>query len=157
MKIELLVIGKTTDKHLNQLIETFENRLKHYISFEIRTIPELRDTKNMPVSEQKEKEADKILKGIEPGDEIILLDEGGKMFSSTEFAAYFSAKMHVSIKRMIFVTGGPYGFSSRVYNRANQCISLSRMTFSHQMVRLIFTEQLYRAMTIIRGEKYHND
>lgn len=156
MKIVFLTIGKTINTQLQQLQNDYQERLKHYVPFEYQCIPELKNTRNISEQEQKEKEADLILKFIEPNDEIILLDENGKHFSSVDFAVYVEKKMNSSYKRMIFVVGGPYGFSKRIYDRANGLISLSRMTFSHQMVRIIFTEQLYRAFTILRGEPYHH-
>lgn len=157
MKINLLVVGKSTDKNLISLQEEYQNRLKYYIPFEMVVIPELKNTKNMSVGEQMEKEADLILKNIENGDEVILLDEKGKQFTSVGFAAFLEKKMLASHKRIIFVVGGPYGFSERVYQRANGKISLSTMTFSHQMIRVIFVEQVYRAMTILKGEPYHHE
>lgn len=156
MKIVFLTIGKTINTQLQHLQNDYQERLKHYVPFEYQCIPELKNTRNISEQEQKEKEADLILKFIEPNDEIILLDENGKHFSSVDFAVYVEKKMNSSYKRMIFVVGGPYGFSKRIYDRANGLISLSRMTFSHQMVRIIFTEQLYRAFTILRGEPYHH-
>jgi 23S rRNA (pseudouridine1915-N3)-methyltransferase len=157
MKITFLTVGKTTNAHLIKLQEEYQNRLKFYIPFETIIIPELKNTKNLSVQEQKEKEADLILKAIETTDEVILLDEKGKQYTSVGFSEFISKKMLASHKRMIFVVGGPYGFSERVYQRANGKISLSAMTFSHQMIRLIFTEQLYRAMTILKGEPYHHE
>jgi len=157
MKITLLTVGKTTSSNLIKLQEDYQNRLKFYIPFEMVVIPELKNTKNLSVSEQVEKEADLILKQLEPNDEIILLDEKGKQFTSVRFSEFISKKMLSSIKRTVFVVGGPYGFSERVYNRANSMVSLSAMTFSHQMIRLIFVEQLYRAMTILKGEPYHHE
>jgi len=157
MKITLLVVGKTIDKQLIKLSEEYQNRLKHYTSFNFVVIPELKNTKNLSEAEQKEREADLILKQIGANDEVILLDERGKQFSSVAFAGFLEQKLLQSTKRMIFVVGGAYGFSERVYSRANGKISLSSMTFSHQMVRVIFLEQLYRAMTIIKGEPYHHE
>lgn len=157
MKISLLVVGKTSDKQLIKLTEEYQNRLKHYITFNLLVIPELKNTKHLSETEQKEKEADLILKQIEAGDEVVLLDEKGKQYTSVEFAGFLEQKLLSSTKRMIFVIGGPYGFSERVYTRANGKFSLSLMTFSHQMVRVIFLEQLYRAMTIIKGEPYHHE
>lgn len=156
MKIVFLTIGKTINTQLQHLQNDYQDRLKHYIPFEYQCIPELKNTRNISEQEQKEKEADLILKSIDPNDEIILLDENGKHFSSVDFAAFIEKKLNSSYKRMVFVVGGPYGFSKRIYDRANGLISLSRMTFSHQMVRIIFTEQLYRAFTILRGEPYHH-
>ncbi|MBP7151893.1 MAG: 23S rRNA (pseudouridine(1915)-N(3))-methyltransferase RlmH, partial [Paludibacteraceae bacterium] len=149
-------IGKTIDIHLSSLQEQYQNRLKHYLSFEVVNIPELKNTKNLSASEQVAKESESILKKLEVGDNVILLDERGTEFSSIEFADFLSKKMHSSNKRIVFVTGGAYGFSEELYRRANDMVSLSRMTFSHQMVRLIFVEQLYRAMTILKGEPYHH-
>lgn len=157
MKITFLVVGKTNHSSLIQLQEEYQNRLKHYISFETITIPELKNTKNISESEQKEKEADLILKQLEAADEVILLDEKGKQLMSVAFSEFLSKKMLASHKRMVFVVGGPYGFSERIYNRANGLISLSAMTFSHQMIRVIFVEQLYRAFTILKGEPYHHE
>jgi 23S rRNA (pseudouridine1915-N3)-methyltransferase len=157
MKITFLTVGKTINSNLIKLQDEYQNRLKYYIPFETVVIPELKNTKNLSINEQKEKEADLILKNFETTDEIILLDEKGKQFTSVGFSEFISKKMLASHKRMIFVVGGPYGFSERVYQRANGKISLSSMTFSHQMIRLIFTEQLYRAMTILKGEPYHHE
>jgi len=157
MKITFLTVGKTTNPHLIKLQEEYQNRLKYYIPFETVVIPELKNTKNLSISEQQEKEADLILKAFEANDEVILLDERGKQYTSMGFSEFIAKKMLASHKRMIFVVGGPYGFSERVYQRANGKISLSAMTFSHQMIRLIFTEQLYRAMTILKGEPYHHE
>jgi len=157
MKIKLLTVGKTTNTNLVTLQDEYQARLKFYISFEMAIIPELKNTKNISIAEQQEKEADLILKQLETTDEVVLLDEKGKQFTSMGFSEYLSKKMLASHKRMVFVVGGPYGFSERVYNRANGKVSLSAMTFSHQMIRLIFIEQLYRAMTILKGEPYHHE
>jgi 23S rRNA (pseudouridine1915-N3)-methyltransferase len=157
MKIILLTVGKTTDSNLIKLIDDYQNRLKYYIPFEMVVIPELKNTKNMSESEQMEKEADLILKQIDSTDEIVLLDDKGKQYTSVGFSELIEKKMLLSLKRMIFVVGGPYGFSEKIYKRANSKVSLSSMTFSHQMVRLIFVEQLYRAMTILKGEPYHHE
>ena len=148
MKITFLVVGKTINPHLIKLQDEYQNRLKHYISFETITIPELKNTKNISESEQKEKEADLILKSLETSDEVILLDEKGKQITSVGFSEFLSKKMLASHKRMVFVVGGPYGFSQRIYSRANGLISLSAMTFSHQMIRVIFVEQLFGAFPI---------
>jgi len=157
MKITLLTVGKTTNSHLIKLQEEYQNRLKFYITFELVVIPELKNTKSLSISEQVEKEADLILKQIELNDKVVLLDERGKQFTSVAFSEYIAKKIMASHKRMIFVVGGPYGFSERIYQRANNKISLSTMTFSHQMIRLIFIEQLYRAFTILKGEPYHHE
>jgi 23S rRNA (pseudouridine1915-N3)-methyltransferase len=157
MKITLLTVGKTTNPNLVTLQDEYQNRLKFYIPFEMVVIPELKNTKNLSIAEQQEKEADLILKQLDTSDEVVLLDDKGKQFTSMGFSEYISKKMLASHKRMVFVVGGPYGFSERVYNRANGKVSLSAMTFSHQMIRLIFIEQLYRAMTILKGEPYHHE
>ncbi len=157
MKIILLTVGKTTNANLVKLQDEYQNRLKFYIPFELVVIPELKNTKNFSIGEQQEKEADLILKQIETNDEVILLDEKGKQFTSVGFSEFISKKILASHKRMVFVVGGPFGFAEKVYNRANVKVSLSAMTFSHQMIRLIFVEQLYRAMTILKGEPYHHE
>jgi 23S rRNA (pseudouridine1915-N3)-methyltransferase len=157
MKITLLTVGKSTNSHLIKLQEEYQNRLKFYIPFEMTVVPELKNTKNLSINEQQEKEADLILKQLETSDEVVLLDEKGKQFTSVGFSEFISKKMLASHKRMVFVVGGPYGFSERVYQRANGKVSLSAMTFSHQMIRVIFVEQLYRAMTILKGEPYHHE
>ena len=157
MKITLLTIGKSTNSQLIKLQEEYQNRLKFYIPFEMVVIPELKNTKNLSIAEQTEKEGELILKQFENNDEVVLLDDKGKQFTSMGFSEFISKKMLASHKRMIFVVGGPYGFSEKVYSRANGKVSLSSMTFSHQMIRLIFVEQLYRAMTILKGEPYHHE
>ncbi|MDD2286561.1 MAG: 23S rRNA (pseudouridine(1915)-N(3))-methyltransferase RlmH [Paludibacter sp.] len=157
MKFVLLMIGKTNREPLQKLIQDYQTRIQHYLNFEAIVIPELKNTKNLSVLEQKEKEADLIIKQINNQDEIILLDEKGKSFTSLAFSEYVAKKLLSSGKRMVFVVGGPFGFSQRIYDRANGMIAMSSMTFSHQMIRLIFTEQLYRAMTIICGESYHHE
>ncbi|MBR2368726.1 MAG: 23S rRNA (pseudouridine(1915)-N(3))-methyltransferase RlmH [Paludibacteraceae bacterium] len=157
MKITLMVVGKTVDKSLIQMIEDYVKRLKFYTDFEMVIIPDLKNNKNMPFDVQKEKEGEMILRSLNDSDDVILMDEHGKEFSSVEFASYIQKKMTSGLKRLVFIIGGPYGFSPAVYARAGGKISLSRMTFSHQMVRLIFTEQLYRAFTILKGEPYHHE
>ena len=157
MKIILLTVGKTTNTELLKLQEEYQNRLKYYITYEYLTVPELKNTKNLSINEQLEKEADLIIKQLEPTDEVILLDEKGKQFTSMGFSDFIAKKLLSSIKRTVFVVGGPYGFSEKIYKRSNGMISLSLMTFSHQMIRLIFVEQLYRAMTILKGEPYHHE
>jgi len=151
-----LLVGKTTENYLNEAVAEYVKRLKHYIVFDIVVIPELKNVKNISCEQQKEKEGLAILSSIESSDEVILLDERGVEYSSIEFASWIERKRITSLKRLIFVVGGPYGFSPEVYARANGKISLSQMTFSHQMIRLLFVEQLYRAMTIIKGEPYHH-
>ena len=157
MKISLLVVGKTVEPYFVQGIEEYSKRLAHYVPLETIVIPELRNTKSLSTDQQKEREADLILKALQPGDYIVLLDEHGKEFTSMQFAAYLEKKMANVARRLVFVVGGPYGFSDRIYQTAHEKISLSKMTYSHQMIRLIFTEQLYRAMTILNNEPYHHE
>ncbi|MGL5012753.1 MAG: 23S rRNA (pseudouridine(1915)-N(3))-methyltransferase RlmH [Bacteroidales bacterium] len=157
MKITLLVIGKTTERYFIDAIAEYQKRLKFYIPFDLEIIPELKNTKGLNFEQQKEKEADLLLAKFQTGDSVVLLDERGQTYSSMEFATYIEKQMHQVSKRLIFVVGGPYGFSQRIYERANGKISLSKMTFSHQMVRLFFVEQIYRAMTILNNEPYHHE
>ena len=157
MKIALVVIGKTDAGYFVEAINEYKNRLSHYIPFEMEVIPDIKIVKNLSESQQKEKEGELILKSIQPGDYLVLLDEKGKDFTSMQFSAYIEKKMHSVPKRLVFVVGGPYGFSDAVYNAAKEKISLSKMTFSHQMIRLIFIEQIYRAMTILNNEPYHHE
>lgn len=152
-----MVVGKTVDKSLIQMIEDYVKRLKFYTDFEMVVIPDLKNNKNMSFDVQKEKEGEMILRSLNDSDDVILMDEHGKEFSSVEFASYIQKKMTSGLKRLVFIIGGPYGFSPAVYARTGGKISLSRMTFSHQMVRLIFIEQLYRAFTILKGEPYHHE
>jgi 23S rRNA (pseudouridine1915-N3)-methyltransferase len=156
MTIKLLAIGKTDNKELTSLIEVYKTRLNHYIKFEFEVIPDLKKAKNLSENEQKHKEGELILKKISPSDVLILLDENGKQFSSLSFSNYLQKQMNSGLKQLIFVIGGPYGFSDEVYMKANGKISLSKMTFSHQMVRLFFIEQLYRGFTILKNEPYHH-
>lgn len=156
MKITLLVVGKTTDNNINLLINNYLERLKFYTDFSIQVIPELKNAKNLRFEEQKEKEGELILKQVEDADEVILLDEKGKEYTSVEFSEQVNKRAIAGKRKVYFVVGGPYGFSQKVYNRANSLISFSKMTFSHQMIRLFFVEQLYRAMTISKGEPYHH-
>lgn len=156
MKITLLVVGKTTSTQIESLIQEYQKRLTHYIPFVLQVIPELRNTKALTPEQQKQAEGELILRTITPNADLVLLDEHGKEFRSVEFAEYVQKRMS-SGRDVVFVVGGPYGFSEAVYQRANGKISLSKMTFSHQMVRLFFVEQLYRAMTILRGEPYHHE
>lgn len=157
MKISLIVIGKTDASYFVDAINEYKNRLVHYIPFEMEIIPDIKNVKNLREKQQKEKEGELILKMLQPGDYLVLLDEHGKSFTSMEFATYLERKMHVVSKRLVFVIGGPYGFSEAVYKAASEKISLSKMTFSHQMIRLIFVEQIYRAMTILNNEPYHHE
>lgn len=157
MKVTLLVVGRTADKNYSMAIDDYAERIKHYIPFELEVIPELKNTKSLTEEQQKEKEGDLILKALQPGDTVVLLDEGGKEFRSTEFAAWMGKNMHLVSKRLVFVIGGPYGFAPKIYRATQEKLSLSKMTFSHQMVRLIFAEQLYRAMSILNGSPYHHE
>jgi len=157
MKISLLQTGKTTDKNMAELVDLYANRIKKYSVFEIITLPDLKNTRNMPVQEQMIKEADKILLSISNDDYIILLDEKGKEFRTIEFSGYLEKIFFLPKKRIVFIIGGPWGFSKEVYNRADFKMSLSKMTFPHQLVRLLFLEQLYRVFTIIKGEPYHHE
>lgn len=157
MKIKVLVIGKTDDKNLQLLIDQYEKRLRHYVKFQMEIIPDLKKTKNLSEKEQKEKEGELLLKKMSPLDQLWLLDEKGKTFSSMEFSGFVQKKMNSGIKQIIFAVGGPYGFSDDVYQKAVGKISLSKMTFSHQMIRLFLTEQIYRAFTILKNEPYHHE
>ena len=156
MKFTLLVVGRTTNAPIEQLIQEYQKRLNRYISFTLQVIPELKNTKALTPEQQKIAEGDMILHTIPPTTDLVLLDEHGNEFRSVEFADYIQKKM-LSSRDVTFVIGGPYGFSDNVYQRANGKISLSKMTFSHQMVRLFFLVQMYRAMTILRGEPYHHE
>ena len=157
MKIKLLTIGKTDDKNLQTLIETYQKRLKHYINFTIEIIPDIKNVKNLSEVQQKEKEGELILKKLSNTDILILLDEKGKEFRSLEFSKYLQKKMNSGIKQLVLVIGGPYGFSNAVYKKSSDKISLSKMTFSHQMIRLFVVEQIYRAFTILKNEPYHHE
>lgn len=156
MKTLLILVGKTADKHFIAGIKDYVERITHYMPFEIKVIPEIKNTKSLSEGQQKEKEGELIIKHIQNSDTLVLLDEHGAEYRSTEFAQWLQKKQNVC-RRLIFVIGGPYGFSEAVYKRADEKVSLSKMTFSHQMVRLIFTEQIYRACTIIKGEPYHHE
>lgn len=156
MKTELILVGKTNDKHFQTGIDDYCQRIGHYMPFSITVIPELKNTKSLSFQQQKEREGELILAKLQSSDHVVLLDEHGKDFRSVEFARWIEQK-NASVRRLVFVIGGPYGFSEAVYSRANEKISLSKMTFSHQMVRLVFVEQIYRACTIIKGEPYHHE
>ena len=157
MKIKLVVIGKTDKKYLQEGIDLFQSRIPHYLPFEYQIIPDIKNTKNLSEDQQKEREGELILAQLKAGDELILLDERGKEYRSVVFAGFLEKKMLSGVKNLIFSIGGPYGFPHKVYEAASGKISLSKMTFSHQMVRLIFCEQLYRALTILKGEPYHHE
>ncbi|QZT36346.1 23S rRNA (pseudouridine(1915)-N(3))-methyltransferase RlmH [Halosquirtibacter xylanolyticus] len=156
MKVTFLVIGKTDQKYLQEGIKIFEKRLGHYLPYEMKIIPDIKNNRKLSESQQKEKEGELILQQVQNSDTVVLMDERGENFDSIGFSKYLEKKMVMGTRNLIFVIGGPYGFSDKVYDRANGKISLSRMTFSHQMVRLIFVEQLYRAMTILKNEPYHH-
>ncbi len=156
MKITLIAIGKTDDKQLLSLIENYLKRLKHYCRFELEIINDLKNSKNISEKEQKEKEGLLILKKVEKSDFLVILDEKGKQYTSVNFSKYLQKHMNNSTKNLVFLIGGPYGFSQAIYDRAQQKIALSEMTFSHQMIRLFFIEQIYRAHTILRNEPYHH-
>jgi len=156
MKITLILVGKTDDSYISEGFSVFEKRVKHYISFETIILPALKNTKALTIEQQKQKEGELILKHLQPTDRLILLDENGKSFTSVEFSSFFQQQMNSGVKNLVFLVGGPYGFSEEIYKIANGKISLSKMTFSHQMVRLFFIEQLYRAMTILKNEPYHH-
>ncbi len=157
MKSTLIVIGKTTDARFTSLIQEYVDRVGHYIPFNIEVIPELRNAKNLSVDQQKEREAELLQKQLQPGDYLVLLDEHGRERRSMEFAQWMQKKMAASPRRLVFVVGGPYGFAPHIHRMANEEISLSQMTFSHQMIRLLFVEQIYRAMTILHNEPYHHE
>ena len=156
MTIKLLGIGKTDDPALQNLTEVYINRLQFYNKFEFELIPDIKKAKNLNENQQKQKEGELLLNKLIASDFVVLLDEGGKQFTSVGFSEYIQKRLNSGLKQLVFVIGGPYGFSEAVYNRADSTISLSKMTFSHQMVRLFFTEQLYRAFTILRNEPYHH-
>ncbi|MBF1062965.1 MAG: 23S rRNA (pseudouridine(1915)-N(3))-methyltransferase RlmH [Prevotellaceae bacterium] len=156
MKTILLLVGKTQNKNFQAGISDYSERITHYMPFEIKVIPELKNTRNLNEEQQKVREGELILKELQPADTVVLMDEHGKELRSIELARWLQGKQNIS-RRLVFVIGGPYGFSPDVYARANEQLSLSKMTFSHQMVRLIMVEQLYRACTIIKGEPYHHE
>jgi len=156
MKTLLILVGKTTDRHFQAGIADYTERIGHYMPFELVTIPELKNTKSLSEDQQKAAEGELILKLLQPSDTVVLLDEHGCELRSIEFARWLEQKRNTA-RRLIFIIGGPYGFSPAVYARANEQLSLSKMTFSHQMIRLVFTEQVYRACTIIKGEPYHHE
>ncbi len=156
MKTELILVGRTANKHFEAGINDYAGRIAHYMPFGMTIIPELRNTKSLTEEQQKQAEGELILKQLSPQDTVVLLDERGQELRSVELAQWLQRKQQ-SARRLVFVIGGPYGFSDAVYARANERLSLSRLTFSHQMVRLVFTEQLYRACTIIKGEPYHHE
>ena len=155
MRVTLIETGKTRDPFIREGVELFRRRLIHYVPFQIDTLPDLKNTRNQSMKEVQEKEGKILLKRLKPGDFMILLDERGKEFHSISFAEYLNG-LEGRVKHLLFVIGGPYGFSDEVYKRADASLSLSKLTFSHQLVRVIFMEQLYRAYTILKGEPYHH-
>ena len=157
MKILLLVIGKTDEKYLLDGMDKYRLRLKHYIGLDYEEIPDVKNRKSLSETQQKEQEADLILAKLKVGDKLVLLDEKGKDYRSIEFAKHLQQQMNSGLKRLVFVIGGPYGFDTSVYNKSQGKISLSKMTFSHQMIRLFMMEQVYRAMTILKNETYHHE
>ena len=157
MRITLLVIGKTTDRHVQALIEDYAQRLGHYVPFSMDVIPELRNTKALTAEQQKAQEAELIKKQLQAGDYVVLLDEHGAERRSMEFATWLQKRMNTGARRIVFIVGGPYGFDASIHALAKEEISLSQMTFSHQLIRVLFVEQLYRAHTILRGEPYHHE
>lgn len=157
MKGLLIVVGKTTDKRFEAITQEYIERIRHYIPFTIEVIPELKNTKGLSQDEQKKREGEQILKSLQAGDYIVLLDEHGSERSSMDFASWMQKKMAAGPKRLVFIVGGPYGFSDAIHQKGNEEISLSRMTLSHQMIRMFFVEQIYRAMTILNGEPYHHE
>ncbi len=157
MKITLLAIGKTDDSYISEGLDKYLKRLKHYIKFEVQVIPDLKKTKNLSEEEQKTREADLFLKEIQSFHMVVMLDERGMEMSSLHFADFLNKKMIGSVQHLVFLIGGPYGFAQSIHQRANHKISLSKMTFSHQMIRLFFAEQVYRAYTILKGEPYHHE
>lgn len=156
MKITLLVVGKTTDERLTSLIDDYKQRLSHYVPFEFAVLPDLKNAKSLTNDQIKSAEGELILRALTPGMDVILLDEHGREYRSVEFADFLQKKMS-SGKDLTLVIGGPYGFSKEVYQRANGKLSMSQMTFSHQMIRIMAIEQIYRAMTILRNEPYHHE
>ena len=157
MKITRAVVGKTSTGYLEQGVAEYVRRLSHYVSFNIQYIADLKNTKNLTVEQQKTSEGKLIIQSLEKSDYVVLLDEHGREYTSLQFADYVQKRMSSGVRRVVFVVGGPYGFSQEVYDRANDKLSLSKMTFSHEMIRLIFTEQLYRAYTILNHEPYHHE
>ncbi len=157
MKVALLQTGKTSEKYIAEGVEIYSERIRKYSPFEIFTIPDLRNTRNMPASEQKLREGERMLQFFRNGDYIAILDEKGKEYTTIEFSSFLEKALMMPKKRIVFVIGGPWGISESITNRADEKLSLSKMTFSHQLVRLLFMEQLYRVFTIIRGDPYHHE
>lgn len=156
MKTELIIVGKTDNKHISACIDDYVDRISHYMPFCITTLPDIKNTKNLSEEQQKEQEGKALMRLLQPSDFVVLLDEHGKEMRSIELAEWIRKKQ-MAVKRLVFIIGGPYGFSPTLYQRCDEKLSLSRLTFSHQMVRMIFAEQIYRACTIIKGEPYHHE
>ena len=157
MQVTLLAVGKTNEINFINAIKEYQKRLKFYVPFTIEELPQLKNARSLSEDEQRRREGEMLLATLSPQDHVVLLDDKGEQYTSVQFAQYVQRSLSRGGKRLVFVVGGPYGFSPDVYARAGGLVSLSRMTFSHQMVRLIFVEQLYRAMTILRGEPYHHE
>ncbi|MFR9649438.1 MAG: 23S rRNA (pseudouridine(1915)-N(3))-methyltransferase RlmH [Rikenellaceae bacterium] len=157
MNIELLVVGKTDSSTIEELVRLYQKRLSHYANFSITTLPDIKRGGKLSAKQHRDAEADSLLSQMQPSDFVVLLDERGTQYSSMEFSQWLEKRMVSGVKRLLFVVGGPFGFAESVYQRANSKISLSRMTFTHQFIRVIFTEQLYRAFTILNNEPYHNE
>nr|WP_299389410.1 23S rRNA (pseudouridine(1915)-N(3))-methyltransferase RlmH [Allomuricauda sp.] len=156
MQITVLAIGKTDSTELTRLIHMYEKRLGHYIKFQLKVIPDIKNSKNLSESQQKEKEGELLLNQLQPSDVLVVMDENGKQLTSMEFSRFLQKKMNSGLRNLVLAIGGPYGFSDAVYQRSNEKLGLSKMTFSHQMVRLFLVEQLYRGFTILRNEPYHH-
>ncbi len=156
MKVILLSVGKTDDTYFAQIIETYRKRVNFYIPFEMKVVPDLKNRKNLSEKEQRTLEGNNLLRMLQPSDYVVLLDDKGKEYTSAEFAGFIEKKTHSVPRQLVFIIGGPYGFSQEIYEAAHEKLSLSKMTFTHQMVRLVFAEQLYRAMTILHNEPYHH-
>lgn len=157
MKILLMAVGRTTIDFVQQGIAEYLGRLRHYVPVEVKIIADLKRTAGLSSERQKQLEGEAILAALQPADQVVLLDENGREYTSREFAAWMERRLASGAKRVVFIVGGPFGFSPAVYDRADSKVSLSRMTFNHEMVRLFFVEQLYRSQTILRGEQYHHD
>lgn len=157
MQIKIIAIGKTDDKNIKALIDQYEKRLKHYVKFEWELIPDIKNAAKLSFQQQKDKEGELILQKITPSDYVVLLDENGNHYKSLAFSDWIQKKMNASTRTLVFVIGGPYGFSLSVYERSNELVSLSKMTFSHQMIRIFISEQIYRAFTILKNEPYHHE
>ena len=157
MNIELIVVGKTDSKEVNALVENYTKRINFYNRFNITYIPDVKNTKSLSEAQQKNSEGEAIMRLLDPSDRVVLLDEKGSEFRSVEYADWLQKRLNSGVKRLVFIIGGPYGFSPEIYSRANEKISLSKMTFSHQIIRAIFTEQLYRAFSILHNSPYHHE